>query len=150
MDEIDHSDYLLTILQHNYCSDCMWIKGKITDVYHASSLMRGEDSKTWRINVISPVWDRTKRAIGFPKGFDSIDVPALKLEVEGRVVFATQKPALIDALLLKLKALLMSRKRNSEIQKELQQIVRDWKEDPSQASCEVRPEVFTRSGGARA
>jgi hypothetical protein len=68
MADLDPSDYLLTVLQHNYCSDCMWIKGKITDVYNASSLMRGEDSKTRRINVISPVWERSKTCGWLPKG----------------------------------------------------------------------------------
>ena len=148
MANTDSSDYLLTVLQHNYCSDCMWIKGKITDVYHASSLMRGEDSKTWRINIISPAWDRGKRALGFPKGFENIDVPALKLEVDGRILFATQNPALIDAALLKLKGLLMARKSNSEISSELQLLVRDWKDAPA-TSCKVRPEVFTRSNAVR-
>jgi hypothetical protein len=148
MTDLDPSDYLLTVLQHNYCSDCMWIKGKITDVYNASSLMRGEDSKTWRINVISPVWERSKRAAGFPKGFGSIDVPALKLEVDGRLELATQNPALIGAMLLKLKAMLMSRKRNAEIRSELQMLVRDWKDKDIPTTCEVRPEVFARGGGA--
>src|SRR5580704_17036401 len=115
MTDLDPSDYLLPILQHNYCADCMWIKGKITDVYHASSLMRGEDSKTWRINVISPIWDRDKRALDFPKGFTGIDVPGLKLEVDGRVTLATQNPALIEGILLKLKAMLMGHKTNAEI-----------------------------------
>ena len=37
-------EYVLTIVQHTYCADCMWVKGKITDAYHASGIVRGEDS----------------------------------------------------------------------------------------------------------
>ena len=36
------SEYVLTIAQHTYCTDCMWLKNKITDVYHFSGIVRGE------------------------------------------------------------------------------------------------------------
>jgi hypothetical protein len=49
-------EYVLTIVQHTYCADCMWVKGKITDAYHASGIVRGEDSKRWRVQIISPPW----------------------------------------------------------------------------------------------
>src|SRR5215471_3532928 len=106
MPNTTQNDYLLTIVQHNYCPDCMWLKGKITDVYHASGLMRGEDSKNWSISVISPLWDRNRRALDFPAGFESIDVPASKLAVDGTIVVGSQNPPLIDALLLKRKSML--------------------------------------------
>lgn len=131
------SDYVLTIVQHNYCGDCMWIKGKITDVYHASSQMRGEDSKNWRINIISPMWDRNKRALDFPRGFDSIDVPALKLEVDRRPVLATQNPGLINELLLRLKSLLMNKQTNAQIQAELVRVGKEWKDIDGQESCSI-------------
>ena len=44
-------EYVLTIVQHTYCADCMWVKGKITDVYHASGIVRGEDSKRYRQTI---------------------------------------------------------------------------------------------------
>jgi len=137
-------DYLLTIVQHNYCSDCMWLKGKITDVYHASSLMRGDDSRNWRINIISPFWDRDKRPKDFPKGFDSVDVPALKIEVDGKVAVASQNPALIGEMLLKLKSALTGREANQSIVERIQTLARDWKDPETPASCEVRSEVFRR------
>ena len=144
MPNTTQNDYLLTIVQHNYCPDCMWLKGKITDVYHASSLMRGEDSKNWRINVISPLWDRDKRALDFPVGFESIDVPAVKLEVDGKIAVASQNPALIDALLLKVKSMLANREPNHHIKEQMEEVAREWKDSDAPVSCQVRPEVFVR------
>jgi hypothetical protein len=133
----DSSDYVLTILQHNYCRDCMWLKGKITEVYHASSLMRGEDSKNWRIHIISPPWDRNRRQAEFPRGFQGIDVPALKLEVNGHMVFATQNPPLIDELLVRLKTMLMNHETNAQIKDHLADIARNYKDTSNAASCSI-------------
>ena len=119
-------EFVLTIVQHTYCTDCMWMKGKITDVYHASGIVRGEDSKYWRVNVLSPPWDRDSRKSEFPLGFSTIDVPAMKLEVNKRVVFATQDPLLISELLMKMKWLLINCHTNAQIQEELLNIVRNW------------------------
>jgi hypothetical protein len=130
-------EYLLTIIQHTYCSDCMWVKGKITDVYHASSIIRGDDSMHWRMQIISPPWDRNERAKEFPRGFKSIDVPALKLEIDNRVILATQSPALINEILLKLKWLLINRKSNLDIGKELEEITRRWVEPAEQSVCSI-------------
>ena len=121
-------EYLLTIAQHTYCSDCMWLKGKITDVYHASGIIRGDDSMHWRMQIISPPWDRNERAKEFPQGFNSVDVPALKLEIDKRIMLATQSPGLISEILVKLKWLLINRKSNSEIWKELDEVRRCWVE----------------------
>jgi hypothetical protein len=121
-----HSEYVLTLVQHTYCTDCMWIKGKITDVYHASGIVRGEDSKHWRVNVLSPPWDRDLRRSEFPKGFTTIDVPAMKLEVNKRVVFATQDPHLISELLMQMKWLLINCHTNDQIQEEMIKIVKNW------------------------
>jgi hypothetical protein len=119
-------EFVLTIVQHTYCTDCMWIKGKITDVYHASGIVRGEDSKHWRINVLSPPWDRETRKSEFPVGFSTIDVPAMKLEVNKKLVFATQDPHLINELLMKMKWLLINCHTNAQIQEELLKIVKNW------------------------
>jgi hypothetical protein len=119
-------EYVLTIVQHTYCTDCMWIKGKITDVYHASGIVRGEDSKHWRMNVLSPPWDRDMRRAEFPAGFSSIDVPAMKLEVNQKVIFATQDPVLINELLIKLKWLLINCHTNPQIEEELVKVMRNW------------------------
>jgi hypothetical protein len=104
----------------------MWIKGKITDVYHASGIVRGEDSKRWRVNVLSPPWDRDARRAEFPAGFSTIDVPAMKLEVNRKVIFATQDPVLINELLMKLKWLLINCHTNSQIEEELVKVFHNW------------------------
>jgi hypothetical protein len=120
------TEYVLTIVQHTYCTDCMWIKSKITDVYHASGVVRGEDSKRWRVNVLSPPWDRDARRAEFPVGFATIDVPAMKLEVGHKVVLATQDPVLINELLMKLKWLLINCHTNAQIEEEMVKVTRNW------------------------
>lgn len=130
-------DYLLTIVQHTYCADCMWVKGKITDVYHASGIVRGEDSKYWRVQILSPPWDREARVGQFPSRFETIDVPALKLEADGRLILATQDPALIPDLLVQLKWMLINRRNNSEIEREILAFAKDWKPQPTPAACVV-------------
>ena len=117
---------VLTIVQHTYCADCMWIKGKITDVYHASGIVRGEDSKRWRVNVLSPPWDRDARRAEFPIGFSTIDVPAMKLEVNKKIIVATQDPHLISELLMKLKWLLINCHSNAQIAEEMQKVADNW------------------------
>ena len=129
-------DYVITIVQHTYCTDCMWVKSKITDVYHASGIVRGEDSKRWRINIISPAWDRDIRATEFPVGFATIDVPAMKLEVNRKVIFATQDPALISELLAKLKWMLINRNTNQEIESQLLQSIKEWESTPLEAKID--------------
>ena len=131
------ADYLLTIIQHTYCSDCMWLKGKITDVYHASGIVRGDDSMYWRVQILSPPWDRQERAKVFPRGFATVDVPALKLEADNQIVLATQSPGLINELLQKLKWLLINRKTNQEIGQELKEISQNWVETPDKTVCIV-------------
>jgi hypothetical protein len=130
-------EYVLTVVQHTYCGDCIWLKGKITDVYIASGIVRGEDSKNWRMQILSPPWDRTERKRDFPKGFPDVDVPAMKLEVDGRIIFASQLPGLINEVLLKLKPMLVSRHSNAQIQKQLEELVRTYKESPTQTLCTV-------------
>src|SRR5215831_9244159 len=119
-------EYVLTIVQHTYCTDCMWIKGRITDVYHASGIVRGEDSKHWRMHMLSPPWDREARRAEFPIGFQSIDVPAMKLEVNRRLIFATQDASLINELLINLKWMLINHNSNAEIEQQLAKLVATW------------------------
>lgn len=130
-------EYVLTVVQHTYCGDCIWLKGKITDVYIASGIVRGEDSKNWRMQILSPPWDRTERKRDFPRGFADVDVPAMKLEVDGRIIFASQQPGLINEVLLKLKPMLVSRHSNAQIQKQLEELVRNYKESSTQTLCTV-------------
>jgi hypothetical protein len=130
-------EYVLTVVQHTYCGDCIWLKGKITDVYIASGIVRGEDSKNWRMQILSPPWDRTERKRDFPKGFPDVDVPAMKLEVDGRIIFASQQPGLINEVLLKLKPMLVSRHSNAQIQKQLEEVVHTYKEPATQMLCTV-------------
>lgn len=139
MAEAKQPEYVLTIVQHTYCPDCMWMKGKITDAYHAAGIVRGDDSKYWRMQIISPPWDRGDRKAEFPSGFASIDVPAMKLEVARRVAFATHNPSLINELLLKLKWLLINRHTNEQIEKAMVEVVHSWKDVQTSDTCELPP-----------
>jgi len=137
MIETKEPEYILTIVQHTYCADCMWVKGKITDVYHASGIVRGEDSKRWRMQIISPPWDREARKAEFPSLFDSIDVPALKLEAGSRLVIATQDSAFISDLLLHMKWMLINRLSNADIEKGVLDFAREWTAKPDPTLCSV-------------
>ena len=131
------SEYVLTIVQHTYCADCMWVKGKITDAYHASGIVRGEDSKHWRLQIISPPWDREARKAEFPSRFETIDVPALKLEADNRLVYATQDPGLISEVLVQLKWMLINRQSNIQIEKQLVEFMKGWKGQPAPDVCAI-------------
>jgi hypothetical protein len=113
----------------------MWVKGKITDVYHASGIIRGEDSKRWRVQILSPPWDREARRRDFPSRFETVDVPAIKLEAGERLVFASQHPALIGDALIKLKWLLINRKTNAQIEAEMRDFVTTWSENLGDQVC---------------
>ncbi len=130
-------EYVLTIVQHTYCADCMWVKGKITDAYHASGIVRGEDSKHWRLQIISPPWDREARKAEFPSRFETIDVPALKLEADNRLVYATQDPGLISEVLVQLKWMLINRQSNIQIEKQLVEFMKGWKGQPAPDVCAI-------------
>jgi len=130
-------EYVLTVVQHTYCGDCIWLKGKITDVYIASGIVRGEDSKRWRMQILSPIWERSERKKDFPRGFPDIDVPALKLEVDDHIILATQNPGLINDLLIKLKPMLVNRETNAQIRRKLEEIMRNYKDAPNQTLCTV-------------
>lgn len=135
MTDSKQPDYLLTIVQHTYCADCMWVKGKITDVYHASGIVRGEDSRYWRVQILSPPWDREARLGEFPSRFETVDVPALKLEADGRLIFATQNPSLITDVLVQLKWMLINRSSNARVEQDLLAFVKDWKPQPTPEAC---------------
>ena len=130
-------EYILTIVQHTYCADCMWVKGKITDAYHASGIVRGEDSKRWRMQILSPPWDKEARKAEFPSRFETIDVPALKLEADGRLVLATQDPAMISEFLVQLKWMLINRHSNAQIETQLVDFVKQWNGQPAPDACVV-------------
>ena len=135
MIETREPEYVLTIVQHTYCADCMWVKGKITDAYHASGIVRGEDSKRWRVQIISPPWDREARKSEFPSRFETIDVPALKLEADDRLVVATQDPGLISEALVQLKWMLINRHSNVQIEEQLVDFVKEWNGQPAPGAC---------------
>jgi hypothetical protein len=137
MIEETQPEYILTIVQHTYCADCMWVKGKITDAYHASGIVRGEDSKHWRVQIISPPWDREARKADFPSRFDTIDVPALKLEADKRLVCATQDAGLIGELLVQLKWMLINRHSNVQIEKQVVDFIKQWKGQPTPEACAI-------------
>ena len=137
MNEDRQTEYVLTIVQHTYCPDCMWVKGKITDAYHASGIVRGEDSKRWRVQIISPPWDRDARQADFPSRFDTIDVPALKLEADHRLVFATQDPGLISEALIQLKWMLINRHSNEQIERQMLDFLKQWKGQAVPDACAI-------------
>ena len=116
-------EYVLTLVQHTYCADCALIKNKIAEVYIMSGLPRGEQSKHWRIQIVSPPWDRTARRRDFPNGFSDVDVPAIKLEVNGRITALTQTPGVISAVLVRLKEMLAERASNEEMASEVARLV---------------------------
>ena len=64
-------------------------------------------------------------------------MPALKLEVDERIVFVTQHPGLINEALLKLKPMLVNRDSNAQIHRKLEEIVRNYKETTTQTLCTV-------------
>jgi len=76
------------------------------------------------IQVVSPRWDREARKAEFPSGFKEYDVPALKLEVDGRTATTSQAPAAISAVLASLKAMLMNRASNGEMAAEIENLVK--------------------------
>lgn len=137
MNDQRQPEYVLTVVQHTYCADCMWVKGKITDAYHASGIVRGDDSKHWRMQIISPPWDREARKAEFPSRFATVDVPALKLEVDSRLVCATQDAGLIGDALVHLKWMLINRHSNIQIEKELVDFMRNWKGQPAPDACAI-------------
>ena len=130
-------EYVLTIVQHTYCADCMWMKGKITDVYHASGIVRSDDSQRWRMQILSPPWDREARKAEFPSHFETVDVPAMKLEAADRLVLATQDPGLISELLVQLKWMLINHDGNAEIERKLAEFVRGWKGESVPDACAI-------------
>lgn len=139
MDQTKEADYLLTMVQHTFCRDCVWLKNKITDVYHASGMARGSDSERWRVQILSPPWNREQRRKEFPRGFKTVDVPALKLEINNKIVLATQNGALISDLLVALKRLLIGRYSNIEIGENLLKLANAWVERPTDNTCALDP-----------
>ncbi|HEY7546187.1 MAG TPA: hypothetical protein VID27_14945 [Blastocatellia bacterium] len=134
------SEYVLTLVQHAFCTDCALVKNKIAEIYIMSGLNRGEQSKHWRVQILSPPWDRNARRTEFPKGFKSVDVPALKLEVNGRVVATTQAPGDISNILSKLKEMLGKRCDNDQIASEIELMVKSSTSKPEDAVCPVIPD----------
>jgi hypothetical protein len=87
--------------------------------------------------IISPPWDREARKAEFPSRFETIDVPALKLEADNRLVCATQDPGLISEMLVQLKWMLINRHGNDQIAEELVDFMKQWKGQPSPDACAI-------------
>src|SRR5215471_2630312 len=130
-------EYVLTLIQHTSCPDCALLKNKIADVYVMSGLNRGDESKHWRVQIFSPPWDREARKADFPSGFKEVDVPALKLEVGGRIVTTTQAPAAISAVLTNLKAMLLNRASNGEMAVEIERLIKTTIDSSTGDYCPV-------------
>ena len=114
------------MVQHTCCDNCYKLKSKFIDVYNASGVSRGEDSKHWRVELLSPAQDGEDERSNFPAGFDGTDVPALKLEADGRVLFAVQEATLIEELMGRLKWMLINHNSNDQIQSQLTQMAEHW------------------------
>ena len=132
-------EYVLTIVQHTYCPDCAILKNKIAEVYILSGLDRGDESKHWRINICSPPWDREARKAEFPGGFNEVDVPALKLEVGGRMIAKTHAPTAISAVLTRLREMLMKRSGNGEMTAEVERLIKAAPERVTGEYCPIGP-----------
>jgi hypothetical protein len=113
------------------------LKNKIADVYVMSGLNRGDESKHWRVQIFSPPWDREARKADFPSGFKEVDVPALKLEVGGRIVTTTQAPAAISAVLTNLKTMLLNRASNGEMAVEVERLIKNTIDSSTGDYCPV-------------
>ena len=133
-------EYVLTLVQHTYCTDCALIKNKIAEVYIMSGLPRGEESRYWRVQIVSPPWDRNARRKEFPKGFQDVDVPALKMEVNGRISATTQAPSTISAILVRLKEMLGERLSNAQLASEINRLAKTSNIKSDDAVCKVAPE----------
>jgi hypothetical protein len=131
------TEYVLTLVQHTYCADCALVKNKIAEVYIMSGLPRGEQSKHWRVQILSPPWDRNARRPEFPSGFADVDVPALKLEINGHTVATTQVPGVISAVLVRLKEMLGGRNSNEQMACEIERLVATSAIRPEDAICPV-------------
>ena len=140
------SEYVLTLVQHTYCSDCASIKNKIAEVYIMSGLPRGEESRHWRLQILSPPFDREARRDAFPAGFKNVDVPALKMEVNGRTAAVTQVPGTISAILNRLKEMLREHRSNAEMASEIARLAKTAGQRADEVVCDVdgRTEVSSR------
>ena len=134
------SEYVLTLVQHTYCSDCASIKNKIAEVYIMSGLPRGEDSRYWRLQILSPPWDREARRKEFPAGFKDVDVPALKMEINGRTAAVSQVPGTISVILAKLKEMLREHRTNDQMASEIVRLAKASSNKPDDAVCLVNEE----------
>ena len=134
------SEYVLTLVQHTYCSDCASIKNKIAEVYIMSGLPRGEESRYWRLQILSPPFDRDARRNEFPSGFKDVDVPALKMEINGRTAALTQVPATISAILTKLKEMLREHRSNQQMASEIARLIKTSGVRPDDGVCAVNEE----------
>jgi hypothetical protein len=131
-------EYVLTIVQHTYCTDCAVLKNKIAEVYIMSGLQRGEESRHWRIQIVSPPWDRDLRRSDFPSGFKDVEVPALKMEVDGRIATLTQVPIVISEVLRRLKEMLTERRTNEEMASEIKRIVTTGTKETDTPVCAIK------------
>src|SRR5262249_34386439 len=94
------------------------------------------------MHILSPPWDRDARRAEFPIGFQTIDVPAMKLEVNRRLVFAVQDASLINELLIKLKWMLINRNSNVEIEQQLAELATAWDTDVASRATESTDAVL--------
>ena len=134
------SEYVLTLVQHTYCSDCASIKNRIAEVYIMSGLPRGEESRYWRLQILSPPWDRDARRSEFPTGFKNVDVPALKMEINGRTAAVTQVPGTISTILTKLKEMLREHRSNDQMASEIARLAKTSGVKSDDAVCAVSEE----------
>ncbi|MGH9821943.1 MAG: hypothetical protein ACREDR_01590 [Blastocatellia bacterium] len=121
------SEYVLTAVQHTCCDDCNKLKTKFADVYNASGISRGEDSRHWRVQLLAPSSEITHgRHMGNEE--DESEVPGLKLEGDGELVFDVQDPTLIGELMGRLKWMLVNHNSNEQIRFQLTTLIQRWRQ----------------------
>jgi len=75
--------------------------------------------------------------VSIAEKIETIDVPALKLEADNRLVYATQDPGLISEVLVQLKWMLINRHSNIQIEKQLVEFMKGWKGQPAPDVCAI-------------
>lgn len=119
-------EYLLTFVQHTCCDDCNRLKNKFIDVYNASGISRGEDSKHWRVQLLAPSSNVEHGKHEISTEQESLEVPGFRLEEDGDVVFDVQDLQLIEELLGKLKWMLVNHNSNEQIRTQLGTLIQQW------------------------
>ncbi|HYL99543.1 MAG TPA: hypothetical protein VEZ90_11365 [Blastocatellia bacterium] len=118
-------EYVLTIVQHTCCDDCNKLKVRFADVFNASGISRGEDSKHWRVQLLAAS-SEVQHATQYGTSEDTSKMPGLKLQADDTVVFSVQDTTLITELMGRLKWMLINHNTNEQIRSQLAGLIEQW------------------------